>query len=84
MQSENYSLERQLFSYQRSLSIAQARNGIQPGGAEEDVVLPSGANGDYSSAGQGGSGGAGSSGAAHHHRDFFTRGRQESSDTEYA
>ena len=43
LQSENYSLERQLFSYQRSLAVAQARN-QQP---SDDTTLASAANGEY-------------------------------------
>ena len=41
LQSENYSLERQLFSYQRSLAMAQARS-QQP--ADDAVATP---NGEY-------------------------------------
>ncbi|XP_046439487.1 uncharacterized protein LOC124190690 [Daphnia pulex] len=72
LQSENYSLERQLFSYQRSLAMAQARNGVQPQGPSDDNTPSSSANGEY---------------PPHrdhsHSRDFFAR-RDESSDTEYA
>ena len=71
LQSENYSLERQLFSYQRSLAMAQARNGVQPLGPSDDNTPSSSANGEYPPHRE------------HSHRDFFVR-RDESSDTEYA
>ena len=78
LQSENYSLERQLFSYQRSLSISQSRNGSTQPGAPDDLTMAgtSTNGGDYSGQSQPTNSSA--------HRDFFTRGRQESSDTEYA
>lgn len=74
LQSENYSLERQLFSYQRSLAMAQARNGVPHHHLGPDDMLPgsSSANGDVYSANQA------------THRDFYSPRRQESSDTEYA
>lgn len=72
LQSENYSLERQLFSYQRSLAMAQARNGVQPQGPSDDNTPSSSANGEYPPHRDHSS-----------HRDFFPR-REESSDNEYA
>lgn len=38
LQTENYSLERQLFSYQKSLAYAQAQAGEGEGGAEARVA----------------------------------------------
>lgn len=37
LQAENYSLERQLFSYQKSLAYAQAQAGAEPAAAEREA-----------------------------------------------
>ena len=81
LQSENYSLERQLFSYQRSLAMANVRSQVS-----EDTSSTASANGEStypSAAPHHHHHHHGHSRAEQHHRsEYFTR--CESSDTEYA